>query len=225
MLHRREFLTRTASAVTVAAFGASPASAATATRNFNAYIGGGKVGEQTLSIEQSGANLIVRVDTDVSVNMLVASHKLRQSCVEVWRNGEVQSIKSNSIENGKKLRTDATRTANGLKIEGAKYSGTRKGNVATTTFFMPELVTRNVWISTQPGKPIKVKTSRGGTESFRTDAGTFNCQKFKCRGNLKAPIDVYYTSDGELAGYVARRFGLSLRTVATSLSPKFSTLW
>ena len=223
-INRRDFIAGGAGAIGFAALGA-PAWAATASREFRAYIGSRKVGEQSISLERKGKDLIVRTETDVAVSVLVARHSLRLNCAEVWRDGVVQSISSNAIENGKKFSVRAQRTASGLEIAGTKFNGTRKDTVSTTTFFMPELATRKVWVSTQTGRPIKVSTSRAGSENFQTDAGTFACAKYKCRGDLKAPIDAYYTNEGELAGFVARRFGISLRTVATSMSPKFSTLW
>ena len=73
---------------------------------------------------------------------------------------------------GKKYEyVNGEKTINGFEIDGSAFSGTLKGNLATTSYFTPDFLKRSVWISTQNGRPLEVKCTKIGEAKLDTPKG------------------------------------------------------
>ena len=93
------------------------------------------------------------------------------------------------------------KTSNGFEIDGSSFSGVIKGNPATTSYFTPDFLKREVWISTQNGKPLQVKCTRIGTEKVDSPEGVINATKWQVRGDLN--MFLFYDDTNE---WVSSRF-------------------
>lgn len=224
-LNRRNLILGAGSALSITALGSLPAQAATASREFKAYLGSRHVGGQIVTVSRQGADITVKLETELRAKILLMSYKYKLNSVEIWRNGVLRSIRSTTRENDRKDFVNARRVSGGLSVDASRFSGVVAGNPASSSFFVPELATRDVWVSTQSGKPMNVATQRAGTQTFVTDAGSVACTRYKCGGDLKYPLEVFYTADNELAGYVARARGFKIRSVAQSLDQKLASVW
>ena len=224
-LNRRDLILGAGSALALTGLSAAPAAAATAERVFKAYRGRKHVGGQILTVTRSGTKTSVRLQTELQDRFLVWSIRYKLDSTEIWKNGVLQSIKSSTVENDTRDYVNARRTGAGLEIDGSRFSGVVGGNPASSSFFVPEIAMRTTWISTQSGKPFQVGARPAGKTRFETGSGAVTCTKYECAGQLKIPVDAYFTEDAELAGYVAHIKSLKVRSIAQSMDQKLAPLW
>lgn len=226
IMHRRRFLTSTAGAAAALPFLGLVAEAKSASRAYVAYRGSSNVGRQQLDIARSGDTVTVNISTRLRVKLLgVTVYRYDLDSSEVWEGGVLQRIAAKGSDNGKPHFANATRTGAGLQIEGSRFNGVVGGNPASTSAFLPEIVTRSTWISTLTGKPINVASSKRGQATLNLPGGAIACTHYHCGGELKLPLDVYFTPSGELAAYMFDAKGERARVIAQSLEPGMRPLW
>lgn len=222
-LDRRQFVTA------VGAFLAAPAvHAAPPTRGgraFRAYALGQNVGGLTINLRRSGKSLTVDLRSELSASLAVISYKFSARSSEVWTGHRLQSITGSANENGKARQMSARRGAGGISVQGSRFSGVVPGNPASSSFFVPDLARKQVWISTQSGEPFNVRASKGRRAAFKGPFGSVMATRYRCAGDLKVPVDIFYTDSGEIVGYEARAKGITLKFIATALDHPLAALW
>lgn len=225
-IHRRQFLASSAGAAACVPFMGLVAEAKAASRAYVAYRGSSKVGRQQLDITRSGDTVSVSIATRLKVKLLgITVYRYDLDSREIWEGGVLQSISAKGSDNGKAHFAKAARTSAGLQIEGSKFNGVVGGNPASTSAFLPEIVTRPTWVSTLTGKPIKVASAKRGQATLNLPGGAVACTHYHCGGELKLPLDVYFTPSGELAAYMFDAKGERARVIAQSIEPAMRPLW
>ena len=133
-----------------------------------------EVGYSSINLIKNGSNLIAKVDVKIDVSLLgIKLYSYSLKCQEIWKNKELLSLDSEVFIGKKREYSIGKKTSNGFEIDGSSFSGVIKGNPATTSYFTPDFLKREVWISTQNGKPLQVKCTRIGTEKVDSPEGTF----------------------------------------------------
>ena len=204
-MYRREFLFGLGSL----GFYFTP-SAAKATRTsgtvFNIAWRDIEVGYSSLNLVKNGSNLLVKVDVKIDVSLLGLSFfSYSLECKEIWSNKELLSLKSEVLIGKKREYSYVKRTPKGLEISGSSFSGVIKENVATTSYFTPDFLKRDIWISTQNGKPLAVKCTKLGTETLKTHQGFISAEKWEVSGDLN--IFLFYDDNNEWVGSEFRAGG------------------
>lgn len=221
-LNRRDLILGAGAALTVSSL---PAEAASASRVYKAYFGKRHIGGQVLNISRKGSVTSVRLQTQMVGKILGYSIDYEIDSKETWKNGVLQSIESKAKDDGGTHFVSARRGGGGLKVKGSGFNGVVAGNPGSSSFFVPDIMLRRTWVSNQSGRPWAVETQKIGNTNFKTDVGTMPCTRFQCTGDLKFRTDVYFTKNGELAGYTLSRFGLKVKFLAQSMDQKFAPLW
>ena len=225
-LNRREVLTGAASASLIMPFGAAFAANSSVSREFQATRGSSKVGSQKISLKRSGDVVSVSLRTRLNVKILgISLYRYELDSTETWEGGVLQSISGKTNDNGKKEFVEARRVSGGLDVKGSGHTGLVKGNVTSTSFFTTSLLDRSTWVSTQGGKPIKVKITKKGKATLPLAGGNVVCTHYHFGGGLNIPLDAYYDGNGDLAGYMFDAKGERARVLSASGSPTLSSVW
>ena len=161
-----------------------------------------EVGYSSINLIKNGSNLIAKVDVKIDVSLLgIKLYSYSLKCQEIWKNKELLSLDSEVFIGKKREYSIGKKTSNGFEIDGSSFSGVIKGNPATTSYFTPDFLKREVWISTQNGKPLQVKCTRIGTEKVDSPEGFINATKWQVRGDLN--MFLFYDDTNE---WVSSRF-------------------
>lgn len=207
----------------ITAFGATNGSA---TREFAASRGSSDAGRQKITLSRSGDVVTIDLETRLRVKLLgIPVFRYSLNSREIWEGGVLQRISGKTDDNGKAAYVEAQRTGAGLDVKGSDYKGVVKGNVASTSFFTTSLLDRNVWVSTQGGKPIKVKVAKKGRATLGLPSGNVPCTHYFFGGELNIPIDAYFDNSGGLAGYMFDARGERARVLAKSMQPDLHAIW
>ncbi|MEO1539673.1 MAG: DUF6134 family protein [Pseudomonadota bacterium] len=200
------------------------ARAETARRTFRIVRGGSNIGEQTITVEKTGERLRVAIDIEIAVKLLgITAYRYEMSNVETWSNGAVQTISARTRDNGKDAYVEAERTVAGLNVRGSGYTGTVRGDIATTTYWTTAFLKRPVWISTQDGAPFDITARQAGPFQFPTTSGSVSATQWQTSGDLE--LALFYDAQGEWVGSEFDAQGTAARFISTGTSDRLSALW
>ena len=204
---------------------AETSGAATGTRRFELFRGDTPIGQQSVTVSRSGAQVTVEVDVDITVRIVgVPVYRYTLSSSEVWDGGRLMKLDAVTEDNGSRGFAAAARGANGLAIKGSAYSGMVGGNPGTTTYWSPAFLKRPVWISTQDGQPLSVTVRSGRIERFPTPSGAVDATRWQIGGDL-ADLDLFYDRSGEWIGSEFQARGEIVRIVTLDVDASLSPLW
>jgi hypothetical protein len=222
---RRSFVAGALAAGVVVGSTAAPAREATGTRRFELFRDGSRIGQQSVTVARSGAQVTVEVDIDIAVRIVgVPVYRYTLSSSEVWDGGRLTRLDAVTDNNGSREFVAAARGSNGLAVKGSGYSGVVDGNPGTTTYWSPAFLKRPVWISTQDGRPLAVTARSGGVERFPTPAGELSATRWQIGGDL-TDLDLFYDRAGEWIGSEFRVEGDTIRIETLDAGAELAPLW
>ena len=132
---------------------------------------------------KSGLEVLVSVEiTPKFLGLKFMKYTLRNR--EIWKKKELISIDANSSWFGKKYYVRGEREKDGFRIDGSAFSGLIKDNFATTSYFTPEFLKRRIWVSTQDGTPLEVKTRKLKSKKVSFNDKAYSVKEWVISGDL-----------------------------------------
>ncbi len=195
-----------------------------ASTSFSLVWRGLKVGFSRINILKSGQTLVANVDVELSVKILnfdAFSYRLKNK--ETWESGALMKLNSQTLVGKKKEFAKGKRTSKGFKVEGSKFSGVVKGNPATTSYFSPDFLKRNVWISTQDGDPLSIAATKIGVDKAKSINGDVPAILWKVTGDLE--LELLYSEEGKWLGSRFFAGGSQAEFILNSSSGNMHSLW
>ena len=221
---RRQFLALTGASLTIASLPAGPASASTATRQFDVFLGRKKVGSSSVSLSRSGSRVDAEIEVNLHLSILgIINFNYQLSNRESWKHGVLQEMRSRTNNNGPIEYANATRTGRGLEMDGSAYQGIIEGSPATTSYFTPDFLERSTWINTQNGAVFTPSIGSVGAADFATVEGNTPCTRYAIRGGVNA--DLYYDSQYEWMGSSFRVAGRTARISMSNRGDSLNRIW
>ena len=175
------------------------------------------VGYSSLNLVRNGTNLVANIDVKINVSILgLKLYSYSLECQEIWKNKELVGLKSEVLIGKTREYSKVSKTSKGFEIDGSSFAGVITGNPATTSYFTPDFLKRNIWISTQNGKPLKVQSKRIGLKEINTPRGVINATNWEVRGDLN--INLFYDENDE---WVSSKFRAGGADATFILNKKF----
>lgn len=114
---------------------------------------------------------------------------------EIWRDGKLLSLKSKTFNNGEDVAVD-------LKLEDGRYVGTGtdfadnlEAPLLSTSYFNPNFIRQNAFISSQDGRLLPSEIETLGQEVLAIRGAPVQATRFRISGKLR--IDIWYTDAGQ----------------------------
>ena len=107
---------------------------------------------------------------------------------EVWNNKKLISIDANSSWFGKRYYVKGQREKGGFRIEGSAFSGVIKDTFATTSYFTPDFLKRRIWVSTQDGTPLEIRTRMLRNKKVSFNDKTYSVTEWEISGDLELTL-------------------------------------
>lgn len=192
-MHRRSFLL-SLSSLGLSLGPTTAVAAKTAGQVFNIKWRNLDVGYSSINLTKNGSQIIVKTDVKINVSFFgIEFFSYSLNSKEIWRNKRLRSLKSEVSMGEKREFSKVQEIPEGYKVEGSSFSGIVLGNPGTTSYFTPEFLSRSIWISTQNGKPLKIKSRKIGIEKIISPLGTINATNWEISGDLN--INLFYRDD------------------------------
>ncbi len=175
---------------------------------------GSPMGTHRLVFDRQGDSVTVDIDIDLSVDVAFLNfYSYDHDNTEVWRDGELVSVTTETDNNGKDEFAKVAREGAAYTIKGSKNEGTVEGPLLPTSYWNPATIETGRMVSTQDGRVFEFDVTRVGTEKVATADGEITATKYELRGDLD--LDLWYagsrwvkcafTVDGNDIEYVMAR--------------------
>ena len=167
------------------AYGSTPKTSV----SFDVILNGEIVGYSNLTHKKLKNGLEVLVDVEITPKFLgLKFMKYTLTNREVWKNKKLISIDANSSWFGKRYYVKGQREEGGFKIEGSAFSGVIKDTFATTSYFTPEFLKRKIWVSTQDGTPLEIKTRKLKNKKMYFNDKNYSVTEWEISGDLELTL-------------------------------------
>lgn len=207
------------------AVGTSPARAASGSRDLVLFRGDTEIGAKSVSVLREGDTVSVETRIDIAARLFgFPVYRYRLSAREVWERGLLQSLRAQTDDNGTAYAANADRSAEALIVEGTEYSGPAPSAAATTSYWSPAFLDRQVWISTQDGRLLSVTAANLGRVQYPAAGGTVEATRWRIGGDL-SDLYLYYDGAGEWVGTEFTARGETARFITASRGGPLTPLW
>ena len=167
------------------AYGSTPKTSV----SFDVLLNGEIVGYSNLTHKKLKNGLEVLVDVEITPKFLgLKFMKYTLTNREVWKNKKLISIDANSSWFGKRYYVKGQREEGGFRIEGSAFSGVIKDTFATTSYFTPEFLKRKIWVSTQDGTPLEIKTRKLKNKKMSFNDKNYSVTEWEISGDLELTL-------------------------------------
>ena len=147
------------------------------------------VGYSNLTHKKLKNGLEVLVEVEITPKFLgLKFMKYTLKNREVWKNKKLISMDANSSWFGKKYYVKGQREEGGFRIEGSAFSGVIKDTFATTSYFTPEFLKRKIWVSTQDGTPLEIKTRKLKNKKVSFNDKNYSVTEWEISGDLELTL-------------------------------------
>ena len=167
------------------AYGSTPKTSV----SFKVLLNGEIVGYSNLTHKKLKDSLEVLIDVEITPKFLgLKFMKYTLTNREVWKNKKLISIDANSSWFGKRYYVKGQREEVGFRIEGSAFSGVIKDTFATTSYFTPEFLKRKIWVSTQDGTPLEIKTRKLKNKKVSFNDKNYSVTEWEISGDLELTL-------------------------------------
>lgn len=183
------------------------------------------IGYSNVNIKRNGSQVVARTEVQIKVKLLgleLFDYTLKSE--EIWRNKTLFSLDSEVFTGGKREFAKVRRVKqNSFEISGSEFKGAISGNPGTTSYYTPHFLKRNVWISTQNGKPLYVDVNRVGLKMINTPNGSLEAIKWSITGDLE--LDLFYDKNDEWVGSEFKAGGSKAQFVLHKKVGMINQIW
>lgn len=169
------------------------------------------IGEQRLTFERQGSNLVVSTDAKVDVKLLGLSlYGFDQHTEETWTHGKMVGVSSTADDDGQAKKVEMT-------LQAGQLSGTYNGKTRTAplgvfpnSFWNEDSIKQTQILDTSRGKVRQVTVADKGKASITLPYGSVTAHHYSIDGDMKR--ELWYDEKGVLvAGELAARDGSVVR--------------
>ena len=160
-------------------------------RLFKVYRGGSEIGRHSVEATASGDRLTVKISVELAVKILgITAYRYTHNNREEWLAGELQSLTSDTNDDGDKAYVRLRRTANSFEINSSGYKGDLSLEAAPSSYWNHRALQAPLWFSTQSGIPLDINIKSGGSEA--------GLNSWSVTGEVE--IDLFYDEQNEWRG-------------------------
>jgi hypothetical protein len=159
-----------------------------------------KIGTHVLTFDQDGDNLTINVAVELKVGVgPITLFRYKHKAVEVWKNGILFSLDTETNDDGTPNIVTGRRTETGFTVEGTKAKLYTAPDDAIPATHWNRNQLNGPWINTQDGRLLHPIITPMGNDAIPTaDGGTLMANHFALKGD--AVLDTWYDATRNWAG-------------------------
>lgn len=200
-LGRRPLLSGLLGASALAGLGtlSGVAVAAPVTRSFKILLNGeDDIGTHTIGVVRNGSRTEVEVAIDIQVKaafLTLYSYQHRNR--EIWQDGRLQSIRTQTDDNGKEYTLAGRPVGDGFLVDGDAGRLTAAPDIIPTSYWNPEIIGRSQVLDTGRGRLFDIRWADRGIEQVSTVDGPVSARHWSLSGDMEN-VSLWYTEAGDL---------------------------
>lgn len=157
---------------------------------------GNKLGRHTVAFRKINGDLHVDIAIDIDVRILfIPIYSYRHSNQEVWRDGHLISLTTETNDNGETHWVKAKAEDGALIVESSNGTFEAPADTLPTSYWSPKTTGKSVLLDTQHGKLVNVSISPSDESILDTPVGAINAKRYDVTGDLK--LSLWYSNTGD----------------------------
>ena len=157
---------------------------------------GDRIGQHTLTFRREGDDTVVDVAIGLGVFIgPIRVFRYNHSNREVWRNGRLISLVSETDNDGDDYAVRGETTGDGFRVSGADGTQVLPDDIISTSYWRRETVEQDRLLNTQNGRVMAVQVAPLGTETIRAAGQDITASRYRTSGDLQ--LDVWYSEAGQ----------------------------
>jgi hypothetical protein len=204
--------------------GLLPARAAeTETREFRVSIDGKPAGDYRLTIQRDGDRYTVQGAASIRVRVLFISYRYSYNGQEVWKDGRLQRLDSQTDDDGKRFTVSANANGEHLQVTSNGQTHQTRGDAWTTSYWHRYLAKTEfsrrdvVLLDVDTGKEIQATLHHLGSVALSVNGREQNCTHYKLRGG-GLDVDLWYDAEDRLVREESIEDGHRMKMELTQIS-------
>jgi hypothetical protein len=173
----------------------------TETREFRVLIGDKDAGTYRMTIQHDQGTYTVSSEAKIRHRVIFVNYRYDYSGIEVWKDGQLQSLESNTNDDGKRFTVSARREGNALRITTNGKQRTMLGDVWTTCFWRlvapPQRNHTVALLDADTGKELSAFLRPMGEKPARVAGTVQNYPYYELKGSGQA-IELWYDAHDRL---------------------------
>lgn len=166
---------------------------------FSVLLNGKNIGEHQFFVSSiDNSYLQVESNANMSVSFLFfEAFKNQHHAIELWRDGCLQSIKSETNNNDDVLAVNGMNNNQSFMLEAQKNSVILEGCVRSFAYWsLEKILNSEKLLNPQTGEYVEVEMVPGGVETLEVEDIVWDATKYSLVGE-KLHIDLWYGPNGE----------------------------
>lgn len=164
---------------------------------FNVYLDDNKIGHHHFRVEGMGDRQLVTTDAGFNVKFLFINvYRYQHRNREIWRNGCLQTLESQTDDNGTLFRVDAQRRDETLIIESGDERTGVAGCVQSFAYWDPSFLDANKLLNAQTGEYLDVAVRDLGPDQVVVKGETVPARHYRLIAR-DLTIDLWYSLQNE----------------------------
>jgi len=167
---------------------------------FTVYRDDAPIGHHNFSFRPKGDKLEVDIDVDLEVKMMfVTAFKFRHIASEVWENGKLLRMESETDDDGDPYKVKVERLGNGMVVEVNGQRRLAPGDILPSNLWNRAILTEDKILHPILGEVLPLEVTKLGKREIKTEnVGTIATEGFKIVGGEIFQREVWYSKDGRL---------------------------
>jgi len=163
------------------------------------------IGRDVYSIDKNGDLTTVKVEMQTDVKLLFLDFHYRQDRTEVWRGDRLESLVSQTNDDGTKRYVELRRDGDSLvgTVDGTKK--TLPGSIVPFTLWSPAFLKASTLLDVSDTSQMKIGVQDKGVDQLTVNGKSIAAHHYHLTGDLN--WDFWYDADGLLLKTTFRRSG------------------
>jgi hypothetical protein len=176
---------------------------ASETLRFRVYLDKDPIGEHSFQISPGPSGeqveqVLSRASFDVDI-LFFNAYRYRHESRELWRDGCLDRIRSNTDDNGKSFRVEGERRADALSLEVNGDAQRLAGCVGSFAYWNPKLLSQPRLLNPQTGELVNARLEPAGSERRVHQGREVMARRYRLNADRLA-ISLWYADDGAWIG-------------------------
>lgn len=151
---------------------------------------GASIGRHEVRFRRVGNQLEADIDIDIAVNFaFIPVFRYRHRNHEVWRDGRLVALDSETDDDGESYKVSARQRAGGLWVSGREGEFPAPADILPTSYWNPGTIAQTRLLDSQHGRLLKVNSNFLGEERLAQGMA----RRFRLSGDLN--LDLWYAGD------------------------------
>lgn len=164
---------------------------------FQVFLDDSPIGYHQFSLEQNADKQTLYIKAEFDVKFLFINvYSYRHDNIETWKGACLETLTSNTNDNGEVVFVRINEQADGMNIETPSASTQVNTCLRSFAYWNPELLKTKQLLNAQTGELIDIEFTHTGTESLKLNDKNIQSERYRLQGK-DIEIDLWYSARNE----------------------------